>query len=56
MVKVIGILLFGLHVLDGELKFALDLAQEHVIDEDVVIFLVELVLHPDEFELVSHVC
>jgi hypothetical protein len=46
MVEVVVILGLPFGLLDGQLQLTLHSAQEHVVDEDIVVLLVELVLEP----------
>jgi hypothetical protein len=50
MAIVVIVFFLPLHVLDRNLKLALDFIEEQIVDENIVILLIQFVFNPDEFE------
>jgi hypothetical protein len=50
MAIVVIVFLLPLHVLDRNLKLALDFIEEQIVDENIVVLFVQFVLYSDEFE------
>ncbi len=46
MAEIIVIFLFGLNLLDGKLELALDFPKEHVVNKNIIVFLIKFVLNP----------